>query len=904
VAACGSTRDVPAQVPVPTVVSSAPVVIGPPALDDSPPALRLPADVRPLAEALELRIDPKQDRFSGAADVDVELSQPRAVVWMHGRELHVSRASIAPSGGKPVAAAWSQANESGLASLRPASPVPAGKARIHIDFEAAFGNGQKGLYRTTEAGVPYAFTQFEATAARMAFPCFDEPSFKIPFTTTLVVPADAQAVANTSEVTRSPEGTSVRIAFAPTLPLPSYLVAFAVGPLDITSPVVAPPNDVRTTPLAIRGVTPHGRGKEITYALAHTGEILAVLEKYTGVAYPYDKLDILAVPGKGGAMENPGAVTFGERLLLMDEHTAPVGQKRSYAGVMAHELAHQWTGDLVTMQWWDDTWLNEAFATWLGNKAVDLWNPDVRAEMSLLNGVQGAMSADSLVSARAIRQPITSPHDIENAFDSITYQKGGGVLSMFERWADGLHEGAWRKGLHDYLESHRFGNATADDFLEAENVATGKDVKSAFHTFLDAPGVPVVEVSSVCSGKQARVHLAQSRYLPLGSSGEAKRAWQLPVCIRAEGLVSPVCTLLTEAEGDVTLGSKQCTAWVFPNADAAGYYRFALAPRDLTNLRNKGLAALTAREKASLASNIQAAYARGTTSFEQALMAVSPLARETDPTVASAPMGYLSQARDWVYADKVVRGKVEAYARELYGKVGRTLSWEAKSEENDEVRTLRAGVLGFLATTGQDRGVRAEAKKRGLAYIGFGKDGAIHPEAVDPNLAAIAVGVVGEEADRPTWDAMKALLMRSVDETVRGRLLYGLSSAKRPELAAAARELVLEPALRDNEVLGPLSNALGDPERRDASWEWMNAHYDAVRARLPMHHGGVGLVAAGGVYCDEDHARDIETFFKTRIEDIEGGPRVLASTLEGVRLCVAMRKAQEEGARAFFTKHP
>ncbi len=231
------------------------------ALDDPPPVLRLPTDVRPLAESIELRIDPKQDRFSGTVDIDVELGRARAVVWMHGREMHVSRASITPSGGAPVLATWSQQNDSGLAALKPAGAIPAGKARVRIDFDAPFATGQKGLYRTSEAGVPYAFTQFEATAARMAFPCFDEPSFKIPFTTTLIVPADVQAVANTSEVSRAPDGPSIRIAFAPTLPLPSYLVAFAVGPLDITPVVTAPPNEVRTTPLSVRGVTPRGRRK-------------------------------------------------------------------------------------------------------------------------------------------------------------------------------------------------------------------------------------------------------------------------------------------------------------------------------------------------------------------------------------------------------------------------------------------------------------------------------------------------------------------------------------------------------------------------------------------------------------------------------------------------------------------
>jgi alanyl aminopeptidase len=884
--------------------SSAAPASAPPVADDPAPTLRLPTDVKPLAEALELHLDPRQDRFSGAVDIDLELSQPRSVVWLHGRDLHVSAAALTPAGGSAIPATWTQVDESGIASVKPARPLSPGKARLHLEFDAPFATGQKGLYKATEAGTPYAYTQFEATAARMAFPCFDEPSFKIPYATTLVVPADDQAVANAHEVGRSPQGASLRVSFAPTLPLPSYLVAFAVGPLDVTPEVAAPPNEVRKAPLAIRGVTPRGRAKEIAYALAHTGEILAVLEKYTGVAYPYDKLDILAVPGKGGAMENPGAVTFGERLLLMDEKTAPVAQKRAYAGVMAHELAHQWTGDLVTMQWWDDTWLNEAFATWLGNKAADLWNPDVHAQMTLLGGMQGAMSADSLVSARAIRQPIRSPHDIENAFDSITYQKGGGVLAMFERWAG---PEAWQKGLHAYLEAHRFGNATADDFLEAENAATGRDVKTAFHTFLDQPGVPFVEASVSCPDPASRkldvlpdavVHLKQSRYLPLGSSGDASRTWELPVCLRAEGIAAPVCTQLKGVEGSISLAGGKCPAWVFPNADGAGYFRFALAPKDLANLRAKGLGSLTAREKVAYGTSVQAAFARGAISYGDAVQAVAPLATDPDPAVASAPMGYLSTARDWLFTGKE-RGTVESYARQLYAPVARKLGWTPRPGEDDEVRTLRARVLTFLAFTAQDPAVRAEAKRRGLAYV---KDGGLHEDAVDPNLAPIAVGVLGEEGDRAVWEAIHQQLLASVDETVRGRLLFGLSSAKDPGLTAATRDLVLGGALRDSEILSPLGVALGDPSRRDAAWSWLKENYDAILTRLPRHHGGVALVGAGAVYCDEEHARDLEAFFTPKIQAIEGGPRVLATTLEEMRLCAARRKVQEPSARAFFAK--
>jgi alanyl aminopeptidase len=367
-----------------------------------------------------------------------------------------------------------------------------------------------------------------------------------------------------------------------------------------------------------------------------------------------------------------------------------------------------------------------------------------------------------------------------------------------------------------------------------------------------------------------------------------------------EGVAAPVCKLLTHPAEDVPLETQGCPGWVFPNADAAGYFRFSLAPADLAKLRTAGLSSLTAREKASFASSVSAAYARGAMSFKEAIDALAPLARDTDPNVAVAPMAFLVQARDWLYATPQ-RAKVEAYGRTLYGKIGSSLGWESKPGESDETRTLRARVLGFLAMTARDSRTRAEAKKRGLAYIGNGAgDGVIHEDALDPNLATTALAVVGEEADAATWERMKKMFTTAVDETVRGRLLVALSSAKAPDLAVAARGLVLDPVLRDNEVLAPLSAALGDPEKRDAAWAWMKANFDAIRDRLPHHHGGTALVGMGGVYCDGAHAGDMEAFFKPKIDGIEGGPRVLASTLEDVRLCAARRKAQEGGIRSFF----
>ncbi len=905
-AACEDTTQLPAAPPPGPPAAASQL----PGLDEPTPLLRLPGDVRPTAEAIELHIDPTQDRFSGAVDIDVTLAKTRALFWLHGRNMHVTQATVTPAGAVALPATWKQVDEAtGVSSLTLGTAVPAGNARIHVAFDAPFEHGQSGLYKVTEGGVPYAFTQFEAITARRAFPCFDEPGFKIPFTTTLVVPEGVEAVANTHEVSRSHDsgapagstakGSSQRVVFAPTLPLPSYLVAFAVGPFDVIAAPNVPANGVRPRPLPLRGVTVKGRGKDIAYTLAHTGEILSTLEGYFGIEYAYDKLDILAVPGKGGAMENPGAVTFGEALLLMDPATASVSQRRSYAYVMAHELAHQWTGDLVTMQWWDDTWLNEAFATWIGNKAAEAWDATTHADLSFLRSVQGAMGSDALMSARAIRQPIESVNDIQNAFDSITYQKGGGVLAMFERWAG---PDLWRKGLHSYLEAHRFGNATANDFLDAESTATGKDVKTAFHTFLDQPGLPLVDVRVTCGKDKASVpvaHLEQSRFLPAGSSGDSKRNWQLPICLRTD--LGVQCSLLTQQAADIPLGAPgQCPLWVFPNADGAGYFRFSMDPADLANLRKRGLGKLTTREKMSFGASLRGAYSRATTPYKDVLEAAAPLAKDAEPPVAEEPILYLNEARDWFEGDPL-HPRVEAYAKQLYGPVFATLGWTSAKGDDDERRALRGSVFWVLNETARDPTVRAESKKRALAYIGFGKDGALHPEAIDPNLAGSALAVLGEDADRPTWDAMKALFSKSVEEVVRARLLWALSVAKDPGLSAAARELVLDPDVRESEMTRPLAAQLGVPETREAAWTWLKAHFDAVLARLPKRAGG-GLVSLARPFCDEAHAANVQAFFGPTIESLEGGPRALASTVEDVRLCAARRKAQEGSAREMFGK--
>ncbi|HEX8790791.1 MAG TPA: M1 family metallopeptidase [Polyangiaceae bacterium] len=906
-AACGPEAAAPPAAPQ---SPGAPAQAGPAAAapDEPRPALRLPADVHPSAEAVELTVRPEQDRFSGRVDIDVTLDHARRSIWLHGHGLHVASASVTPEGGAAIPASWADEDDRGLGRLALASDAPAGRARIHVEYDAPFVAGNKGLFKVTEAGTPYVFTQFEATDARLAFPCFDEPSFKIPFTATLIVPEGDQAISNTPESARESAGQGlVRVHFATTKPLPSYLVAFAVGPLDVVKAPDVPPNGVRTRPLPLRGVAAKGRGPELAYALAHAGEILSALEAYFGIEYPYEKMDILAVPEMSGAMENAGAVTFDEPLLMFDPKTAPIWQRAAYVEVVAHEFSHQWFGDLVTMAWWDDTWLNESFAEWMGYKISQQWDPSLQGDLSLANATQNAIGTDSLVSARQIHQPIATADDIENSFDDITYQKGGSVIAMFERW---LGPDVFQKGVRQHLAQHRFGNATADDFLSALSSGAGRDVGSAYRTFIDQPGVPFIEAEVRCSGGAApQVHLKQSRFLPRGSSGDAGHTWQVPVCLKYpvagaghDAQTKQTCTLLTAPEADVALETSTCPAWVFPNAHGTGYYRFALASADLANVRSKALPSLDARERIAFGNSLRAAFNHGSTPYGEVLLAAEPLATDADPRVASEPGGFVGMAHEWLATDPL-RPRVEAFARKLAQGPFAKLGWTKHKGEMPDTMELRSEMLGFLLDTGRDPALRAEAKRRAAAYVGFHKDGAIHPDAVDENLAGNALWAAGQDADAAFFDALLAAFTKATDDVVRQRLLGALSAARDPKLAARARDLVLDDRLKHNEMLQPLWAQLGQPETREDAWKWLQDHWDAVAARASsVNFMGVQLVSMPGSFCDEAHEKQVADFMHDRAAKLDGGPRVLASTLEQIHLCVAKRSAEEPNVRAFFAK--
>ncbi len=418
---------------------------------------RLPASARPRRYALTLAIDPAQERFQGEVTIDVDLTGSTSHVVLHGRDLNVHDVKATTASGAIAGTAVARLSHAGVLPeelvLTFSSPLPAGHAAIAITYDAPFDRELSGVYRVKDGERWYAFTQFESTAARRAFPCFDEPGYKVPFDLQITAPKGMIAVANTPELSRadaSPAGT--KFDFATTPPLPTYLLAFAVGDFDV--------REGAKSPVPIRLVTVKGKAHLGDGALDATAGLVKKLGEYFALPYPFAKLDVVAVPDfAAGAMENPGLVTFREELLLLDPTHAGVEAKRLEAVVIAHELAHMWFGDLVTMKWWNDVWLNEGFATWMETKATDAWHPDYAINLDAVAEGLSVMDTDALENARAVRQPVSSTSEIEEAFDGISYEKGASLLRMIERW---IGPETMQRGVRDYIHAHAWKNAEAD----------------------------------------------------------------------------------------------------------------------------------------------------------------------------------------------------------------------------------------------------------------------------------------------------------------------------------------------------------------------------------------------------------------------------------------------------------
>lgn len=857
------------------------------------PQGQLPGGVRPLHYALDLEIDPRMTHFTGEARISIETESPLHHIWLHGQDLEILEARVERTGEAPLSARWRATRQRGVAALEFAVPLPPGRATVVLRYRAPFASDLAGLYRVDIDGDYYAATQFEAINARRAFPCFDEPVFKTPFDVRLTVSADHVAVASTPvafEETLS-DGRQ-RIRYATTKPLPTYLLAWLVGPFDVRTGAM-PAAGPRQRAIPFRGLAARGRGDELAYAIEHTPRLLEALERYFDTPYPFEKIDVIAVPDfAGGAMENVGAITFSESGLLLDPDTAPEWQRRYFTGVMTHELAHSWFGNLVTMPWWDDLWLNEAFATWIAHRVVSEIYPEYNYDVSLLRSVQWAMDQDSLASARQIRQPVQSTHDIDNAFDSITYQKGAGVISMFERW---LGADTFRRGIRAYLAENAYGNATARDLMRALSEASGREVEGPFESFLTQSGVPLLRTTLVCDTNGSRLELEQSRYRPIGSEHTASAAWQVPVCARyavSAGLREK-CALIGGADTTLTLTSEGCPDWVLPNADGAGYYTWTTDSLAQQRLLTRGWTALHTRERlATLRSATDSFYA-GLIGPDALLPVIEAAAADEERMVVEAAMGHFAYLIDNL-SDGESRESARRFARSLFAPQLASLGLDRVPTDTGERRLLRASLLNFLAIYAHDSVVRAEFAARGRAFAGVGAPA--RADAVDPDLADLALILAVQDGDDDVFAAMQQRLAETQDAVERRRILRALGASLDRGGAERARDLALDASLRTSEIAVIPFAQMEHRELRDGTWQWLREQFPQIVERVGIYNAS-WLPGTTEYFCDDSRASEVEQFFETRIDDIEGGPRSLASAVETIRLCAALARSQGPATR-------
>jgi alanyl aminopeptidase len=878
--------------PESTTATAGPVSTAPEPAKAAAPQLRLPDTAVPQRYAVRLRLSPSDTDLRGTVDVDVRVRAATSVLWMHAAGLAVTEARVEAAGRAVVAKPRVEGEFLGLELSRSLAP---GDIKVHLAFRGKVPvHDSRGVYHQEEAGADYIFTQFESTDARRAFPCFDEPSFKAPWQLTLDVPKKDLAFANTPVVSeKDGEAGRKTVVFAETKPLPSYLVAFAVGPFEVIDAGTA---GLKKTPIRI--ITTRGRSADAAYAVKVTGEIVTRLEKYFGMPYPYEKVDHIAVPQKGGAMENPGLITFGSNLILSEPGARSVTQERRYSGVAAHELAHIWFGDLVTTAWWDDIWLNEAFATWMAGKLVDEWHPEWNERVDDVRAKNYAMAQDALNSVRKIRQPIESKHDIANAFDGITYQKGGAVIASFENWAG---RAKFQKGVASYMTHHAHGNATSPEFLAEVGRETDQaaDFGAAFSTFLDQPGVPLVSAELKCNGGAPRLALSQTRYRAQGWKADKPEAqrWQIPICIKyptGAGADARVCTLMKEAEVELPLKeAKSCPAWVLPNEGQWGYYRVEYKGDLLKSLMKDGGKKLTAAERLGLLGDVNALARSGHMSEGDALAHAAALAGDKNRDLLEMTIQMIAGTTAHLVPDEL-RENYKRLVNKLYAARARSLGWAAKAGEDDDTQLMRPGLLGLVANEGHDAALRAEARK--LSEKWFTDRKAVAPDVVGTVLAVAALD--GDKAFRERL----LQLAKTANRKDRGHFLNAMGALRDPELVKENFALLLSREFDAREAMTLLWGAASDRTTRQQAYDFLKQNFDAVVALLPPD-SGANLAGVGGGFCDETHRADVEAFFKDRTTKFRGGPRSLAQTLEGIDQCIAFRDAQKASVAAFLKKY-
>jgi aminopeptidase N/puromycin-sensitive aminopeptidase len=830
-------------------------------------AQRLPEGVVPLHYTLSFAPDISSARFAGHEQIKVHLLKPMDGITLNAADIEFRKTIVHSSSGRQEAQVRIDPVHQ-TAVLEVGNPLPAGDAVLEIDFTGILNDKLRGFYLVRGGKSDYAATQFEATDARRAFPSFDEPALKATFDISLTVDQGDTAISNGAIVsdTPGPGAGKHTIRFATSPKMSTYLVAMLVGDWKcIEGGADGIPIRICATPdkINLGG-----------FALEAAEHILHSLDQYYGIPYPYKKLDIIAVPDfEAGAMENVAAITYREIFLLVDEQHSSVAARRQVAEILAHEMTHMWFGDLVTMKWWDDVWLNEGFATWMVSKPVGDWKPEWKESLQDVQDASNTLDVDSSPATRRIRTQAATPDEINELFDGIAYGKAAAVLHMVEQY---VGADVFRAGVKQYLETYAYGNATAEDFWNTLARVSNNPVAKIMSSFVDQPGVPLVSLRSHCAGKKMRVDATQQRFYLQGSlmNAPSSQVWAIPMCFKMGGMKD--CRILNQKRQELQFDG--CSPDFSADAYGSGYYRTQYANETFRQLPGSSW---DAGQRDRLAGDTWALVEAGKWDVQDYLELLQRMGADRERIVLETEIQPLPVIALYL-ANPADRAKLSGLIRELVGRSVERLGWSPAAHEGDDERQMRPRLIALLGDYGNDSQVLQQAKELAEQYL---QD----RSSVDPSLVPTVLRLAARTGGPPLYaryaDAARAA--RSPEEFL--NFLFALAAFSEPELVQRTLEMAVSPEVRNQDSPSVLVALLTSASTRQQSWAWIKEHWPAVQQKFTMS-SGARVVAATGAFCDIADKEDVHRFFADHA--VESSERALAKALHNIDACIELREQQ------------
>lgn len=830
--------------------------------------IMLPRDVRPKKYRLTLSPDLSQYLFTGREEIDIEVLEPAARIVLHAADLRVESAEVRQNGAKMDANRIILDEKKETVQLEFPRTLQRGPAELRIAFNGKLNDQMRGFYRSLytvngETRV-MAVTQFEATDARRAFPCWDEPAIKATFEVTLEIPPDRIAISNMPPVeTRTHQGKKV-VRFAESPIMSTYLLAFIVGDFDF---VEGKTNEG----IQVRVYTPVKKKEQGLFALDVAIRTLSFFQEYFEVPYPLPKMDLIAIPDfAAGAMENWGAVTYRETAILVDPEQSSQATRQRVTVVIAHELAHQWFGNLVTMEWWTHLWLNEGFASWIEYLAVDhlfpewdIWTQFVYSDFSR------ALGQDSLENTHPIEVEVKDPNEIGEIFDAISYSKGASIIRMLESF---LGAEPFRNGLSRYLKRHQYGNATTEDLWQALADASGKPVKEMMDTWTKQSGYPLLSLEE--EGRS--FSLRQSRFSLEGPArGERDPAqWSVPVGVLTPGQPEPRFFILRERKApfDLPVNGKE---WIKLNPKQTGFYRVNY-PSKLWSSFDKLIQSKTvlAPDRLGLENDAFALARAGFLSTPQSLTLASSYSDESDYTVWADLAMNLSEL-SMILPEEPAYRSFRLFACSLYRPTARRLTWEAQPGEGHLVTLLRSLLLAELGSCGDEATIE-EAKRRLALFL---KD----PRSLRPDLRFPVYRLTVEYGDEESYEAVLGVFRKSDLHEEKMRALRALGFSQHPHLLQRTLEFSLSPEVRPQDTPLAIGSVAWNRKGRELAWKFLQSRWEEFNRR----YGKGGFLLARLIssttsdFVTEDKAKEVEEFFRTH--PAPAAERTIRQSIERIR---------------------